>query len=231
MRTLWRWCRDRSVVPALLVVPDWHGRWPLTASPAFVDWVRGCAASGAEIFLHGERHDEVGLPRGWGDSLRAWGKTAREGEFLTLDERAARDRIERGLALLRTLGLSPIGFVPPAWLARWRACARAVSAAGLRYSEDDHAILVHDRPIGGPVDGAPVRRLPSPVVRWSGRTPVRAHGSAIVARARYRVQRRARYVRIALHPSDLDHPTTARSAAAELDRWLKDRPPSRYGEL
>lgn len=222
VRALWAMCRARDVTPALLLVPNWHGAWPLDESPAFVRWVRTCADAGAEILLHGERHDEVGAPRGWRDEVRAWGKTAREGEFLTLDERAARERIDRGLALFSRLGLNAAGFVPPAWLAR-AGCGRAVAAAGLRYSEDDGAILVHD------ARGA--RRIPSPVVRWSSRTPMQAYGSAAVAAVRWRVQRRARHLRLAFHPADLDHPATARSAATALDRWLADRPASRYTDL
>lgn len=222
VRALWEMCRQRGVVPALLVVPDWHGEWPLAQFPAFIHWLQECAHAGAEIFLHGQRHDEVGLPRTPRNAWRAWGKTAREGEFLTLDERAAGERIDRGLALFGRLGLDAIGFVPPAWLAR-PECGRAVAASGLRFGEDDRAIHAYD--------GPRVRRIPSPVVRWSSRTPVRAHGSALVAALRWHGQRRAPHVRIALHPSDLDHPTTARSVSFTLEQWLSDRRAMRYAEL
>ncbi len=220
MRALWEICGRHGVIPGLLVVPDWHGQWPLEADPAFVDWIRSRAAEGAELFLHGERHDEVGSPRGWRDSWRAWGKTAREGEFLTLDEGAAYARIARGVARLRALGLAPIGFVPPAWLAR-AGCERAVAAAGLRFSEDDRSILLHARG----------ERLPCPAVRWSGRTALRARGSAVVAAGRWMLQRGAAHVRLALHPADLDHPVTARSLAYWLERWVADRAPTGYAAL
>ena len=123
---LWTMCARHSVCPALLVVPNWHGDWPLARHPAFVGLAAGTRAQGADIVLHGERHDETGLPRGPGDALRAWGRTAREGEFLTLDEPAARERIDRGVALLNRLGLPPVGFVPPAWLVAGRlsSCGR-----------------------------------------------------------------------------------------------------------
>ena len=133
---LWALCAERRVAPGLLVVPDWHGGVPIEGDPACVAWVRARAAEGAEVFLHGERHDEVGSPRGWRDSVRALGRTNREGEFLTLGYDAARTRIDRGLARLRALGLAPIGFVPPAWLAR-PDTHRAVRDAGLAVSEDD----------------------------------------------------------------------------------------------
>ncbi len=66
VRQLWQLCREAGVVPALLVVPDWHGARPSSVTPS--SW-RGCAApyrEGAEIILHGERHDEAGRPRALG---------------------------------------------------------------------------------------------------------------------------------------------------------------------
>jgi uncharacterized protein len=217
---LWEICAARSVRPALLVVPDWHGRWPLEAHLPFVAWLRARAADGAEIVLHGERHDEVGLPRSLGDTLRAWGRTAREGEFLTLDGPAARERIVRGRARLQALGLEPVGFVPPAWLAR-EAGHRAVGGTGLGFSEDDRAILLFPSE----------RWLPSPVVRWSARTGVRAWGSVAVARARWTLQGRAPLPRIALHPQDLGHPATAAALGPTLDRWLARHRPIPYTAL
>jgi uncharacterized protein len=217
---LWAICAARGVRPALLVVPDWHGQWPLEAHLTFVAWLRARAADGAEIVLHGERHDEVGLPRSLGDTLRAWGRTAREGEFLTLDEPAARERIARGRARLQALGLEPVGFVPPAWLAR-EAGHRAVGGTGLGFSEDQRAILLF--PSG--------RWLPSPVVRWSARTGVRAWGSVAVARARWTLQGRAPLPRIAFHPQDLGHPATAAALGPTLDRWLARHRPIPYTAL
>ena len=217
---LWALCAGRGVRPALLVVPDWHGEWPLESYPSFVAWLLARANEGAEIVLHGERHDEAGLPRGLGDSMRAWGRTAREGEFLTLDGAAAHARIARGLARLRALGLEPVGFVPPAWLATGEG-HQAVGGVGLGFSEDDRAI--HLYPSG--------RRLPSPVVRWSARTSARAWGSVAVARARWTLQRRARLPRLAFHPQDLGHPATAAALGPTLDRWLARHAPIPYSAL
>jgi predicted deacetylase len=217
---LWTLCAERGLRPALLVVPEWHGAWPLEAHRDFVAWLRARAADGAEIVLHGERHDEVGLPRRLGDRLRAWGRTAGEGEFLTLDGPAAGERIGRGLARLRALGLEPVGFVPPAWLARDEG-HRAAGGAGLAFSEDDRGIRLF--PSG--------RRLRSPVVRWSARTPARAWASVGVARARWALQRASPIPRIALHPQDLAHPATARALGPTLDRWLARHRPLAYGAL
>jgi predicted deacetylase len=217
---LWQLCAERRVTPALLVVPDWHGGWPLDRHPDFVEWLRARAAEGAEIVLHGERHDETGLTRTLGDSLRAWGRTAREGEFLTLDAAGAGERIARGLACLRGHGLRPVGFVPPAWLAREEG-HRAVGSAGLGFSEDERSVRLF--PSG--------QRIPSPVVRWSARSPARAWGSAAVARARWMLQRGAPLLRVALHPQDLAYPATARSLVVNLDRWLRVHQPISYSSL
>jgi predicted deacetylase len=209
VRRLWEICARHRVVPALLVVPDWHGQWPLEDHPDFVAWLRARRADGAEIVLHGERHDEHGLSRSSADALRAWGRTAREGEFLTLDETAARARIERGVTRLVGLELSPVGFVPPAWLAT-EGGHQAVAAAGLEFSEDEGSIRLHRAG----------RRVRSPVLRWSTRTRFRALGSLAVARGRWTLQRRARFPRLALHPQDLSHPAVARSLEPTLARWL-----------
>jgi len=220
VEALWGLCAARGVLPGLLVIPDWHGVSPVESDPAFGAWVRSRAGEGAEIFLHGERHDEQGLPRTWRDELRAFARTNREGEFLTLGYDAARARIERGLARLRGIGLSPCGFVPPAWLAR-PATHEAAKDAGLGVSEDDGAIFVHR-------SGA---RLASPVVRWSGRTSFRAFASVAGARARWTLQRRSPVMRIALHPGDLAHTATARSVERSLDAWLAERPQGFYRQL
>ncbi len=217
---LWKLCRERQATPALLVVPDWHGQWPLRASPAYAQWIRDRAADGAEIFLHGERHDEVGSKRSWRDSQRAFGKTNREGEFLTLDHDAAFERIGRGLTLFAELGLSPIGFVPPAWLCR-QGTHTACAALDVPILEDDAAIYLTKTQV----------RLPSPVLRWSGRTDFRARGSAVQAAWRWRAQQNEPHFRIALHPMDLEHAITRQSVVDELDRWLDARPAKPYATL
>ncbi|HEY3011097.1 MAG TPA: DUF2334 domain-containing protein [Gemmatimonadales bacterium] len=217
---LWDLCALHGVTPALLVVPNWHGQWPLEEYPRFITWVRARADAGAEILLHGERHDEIGLRRGFWDHWRAWGKTKAEGEFLTLDAPAAGARLGPAVQRLRQLGLEPTGFVPPAWLAR-EATHWAAAAAGLRFSEDDRWIRLLPSGI----------RVRSPVIRWSARTPSRAWGSVAVAAARWLVQRRSRWPRIALHPGDLEHKATARSIGRTLHRWLGRHRPGRYADL
>lgn len=217
---LWELCSSYGVTPALLVVPDWHGAWPLEKHPEFLEWIRSRADRGAELMLHGERHDEAGLRRSAGDSWRAWGNTAGEGEFLTLDAPAARQRLCRALERVRQLGLEPTGFVPPAWLAR-ESTYDVAGSAGLRFSEDAASVILLPSK----------RRVRSPAVRWSARNPFRAWGSVAVAGARWLLQRGTGWPRIALHPRDLDHPATARSLQRTLERWLQEHHPGRYADL
>ena len=197
---LWEMCAARGLSPALLLVPDWHGEWPLGRHPGFVRWLHERVSGGAEIVLHGERHSR--------------------GEFRALERAAARERIDRGLGSLRALGLEPVGFVPPAWLAREDGHA-AVRDAGLGFSEDERSIRLF--PAG--------RRVASPAVRWSARTPARAWGSVAVARGRWLLQRRSRYARVAFHPQDYAHPRTTRDLPATLDRWLTRHSPISYAAL
>jgi len=220
VRTLWGYCTQRGIVPALLVVPNWHGAWPLRSCGEFVEWLHDCSARGADIALHGQRHDEHGLPRGLRDDLRAWGRTAREGEFLTFTRQAALRRISGGLDVLREVGLTPIGFVPPGWLMRAEA-RPAVGDAGLRFTEDAKRVLVFP---GG-------ERLPAPAVRWSARTPLRARASKWIADWKWELHRDERLVRLALHPQDLSHPATERSVLQALDRWPTKHTPVRYAAL
>ncbi|HEX5632057.1 MAG TPA: hypothetical protein VFX50_02480, partial [Gemmatimonadales bacterium] len=153
------------------------------------------------------------------DAARALGRTDGEGECLTLDAAALGELVRRGVARLRALGLEPAGFIPPAWLMRPGA-ERGVEAAGLRFTEDDRGVW---RFPGG--------RLDSPVVRWSARTSFRAWGSVVVAAARWRLQRGARVVRLALHPRDLSHPAVAASLERALAAWTAARPVGSYAAL
>ncbi|HVS08430.1 MAG TPA: DUF2334 domain-containing protein [Planctomycetota bacterium] len=210
---LWELCRARGATPALLVVPEWHGEWPLEDHPRFAAWLRERAAESAEILLHGERHDEMGSPRRPADHLRALGRTDGEGEFLTLGPEAARVRIARGVARLRALGLEPIGFVPPAWLGS-PAVHRAAGELGLGVSEDSRSVWLF--PPLAPAE----RRLRSPVLCWSGRSPARAWASSAVVAARSSRVAPGELLRIALHPADLDHRATAGAAARTLERWM-----------
>src|SRR5207244_2307289 len=206
---------------ALLVVPNWHGSWPLVEYPDFVAQLRERAANGAEILLHGWRHDEVGLPRSLAHRLRTVGRTDREGEFASLTPVEAAARIARGLAALRCAGLEPLGFVPPAWLAG-PTLPRVVREEGLTFTEDAHAVVA--------LNGQG-QRIAAPATCWSTRRSWRAAGSVVVASLRLRLERARPLVRVALHPPDADVPAVLASCRRTLVALLERRRLTTYREL
>ncbi|PYO80574.1 MAG: hypothetical protein DMD67_00200 [Gemmatimonadetes bacterium] len=206
---------------ALLVVPNWHGSWPLVEYPDFVAQLRERAANGAEILLHGWRHDEVGLPRSLAHRLRTFGRTDREGEFASLTPVEAAARIARGLAALRGAGLEPLGFVPPAWLAG-PTLPRVVREEGLTFTEDAHAVVA--------LNGQG-QRIAAPATCWSTRRSWRAAGSVVVASLRLRLERARPLVRVALHPPDADVPAVLASCRRTLVALLERRRLTTYREL
>lgn len=218
VQELWALCQSLDICPGLLVVPNWHGAHPVEEHRATVNWVQTGVQRGASVLLHGDRHDEVGLRRSASDHLVAAGRTAREGEFLTLDAAGAYQRIAVGVATLRALRLDPVGFVPPAWLAR-REHRRAVRQAGLALTEDAGAIWLVRRDV----------RVTSPTIRWSARTAWRARVSAWVAAAR--ATRRASLLRVALHPTDLHARVTAASVRRILPLLAEAATPLTYSAL
>ena len=113
---------------ALLVVPDWHGAWPLERHPAFVDDLLARQAAGVEIFCHGYRHDEAGTRRTLMQHVRVAGRTAAEAEFRIIPPDEAERRLDRGLELFRQLGIAPV--VHSASLATRRGRAGAAARAG-----------------------------------------------------------------------------------------------------
>lgn len=224
VETFWDLCVARGITPALFVVPHWHGQWKLEDDPRFCAWLRRAEAAGAEVFLHGERHDEVGARRRLLHELRALGRTAHEGEFLTLPQSVARNRVARGLKRLRSIGLDPIGFVAPAWL--WaREHIPVIADLGLRYSEDESSIHLLARSMA----------VRSPVIRWSARSAWRARASVAVAAVRRMLERGqsggSSLLRIALHPQDLRSAPVRRSLLLTLDHYASRALPTPYSGI
>jgi predicted deacetylase len=217
---LWAMCVARDIHPALFVVPHWHGAWPLGDHARFARWVAERQAAGAECFLHGFRHDEIGVRRSWSAALRAIGRTAGEGEFLSLDYEAAMTRMHRGARALASASIDPVGFVAPAWLdtADTRRAARDL---GFTITEDATGIVALR-------SGAQVA---APAVRWSARTSARAATSCVVARTRRYLHANEPVVRVALHPRDLHHRAVAESLRGALQWWRRDRSVVTYQQV
>jgi predicted deacetylase len=212
-----RWGLDR---PALFVVPDWHGEWPLDAHEAFVADLRVREQAGAEIFLHGYRHDEVGHRRSATDRLRVFGRTAASAEFMFLSEQETAERLDRGLTMFRGVGLDPVGFVPPAWLfaSHTRRLARD---RGLSLTES--FVWLEDL-------DARERRF-APALSWSTARSWRSHLTAGIGSVRSRMSWLQPVIRVSIHPPDIDVPAARRSLERVLSRLSSMRSLGTYRGL
>jgi len=204
---------------ALLVVPEWHGAWPLSAHLDFTAMLRERQRAGAEVFLHGLRHDEVGSRRTALHHLRTWGRTDREAEFLPLEADEAGRRVERGTDALRAGGMEPVGFVPPAWF-HGPGLHDVLRARGFPLTEDAFSVIRL-------TDG---RRFRAPAVQWSTRNSWRAVAGVGIAAVRRPFDRPRALLRLAIHPPDIDSPAVAGSLRSSLAALLAERRAIAYRE-
>lgn len=202
---------------ALLVVPDWHGLWPLERHPGFVDHLLARQAAGVEIFLHGYRHDEVGYRRSLRQRLTIAGRTARQAEFFVIPPAEASRRLDLGLALCYRLGLQPVGFVPPAWL-HGPGSLRELARRGLECTEG-FARITHV---------AQGTHRWAPALSFSTARPWRSHLTAGIGRLRPALEARRALVRVAIHPPDIVQPVVAVALRRVLERLLRNREPTTY---
>lgn len=210
-------CAAVGAHPALLVVPNFHGQWPLGDHPEFCARLRELQAAGHEVYLHGYFH-EAGMAPLTGDSSgRAGGMrrllaqrigSAGEAELSDISASEARRRLELGEDMFARAGLRADGFVPPAWsMPRWMhdvLCER-----GYRFTEDH--LRVYD----------PLRQRARPTVllNYASRSPGRLVSTVLWCRT----ARRARALlpaRIAIHPGDMHHPLLRHEIDVLLD-WAR----------
>ncbi len=208
---------EAGVRPALLVVPDFHGRARLADHPAFVDRLRSLEADGHEIYLHGYYHRARGFhePREGGNAARP--SRARyffaqrvvsggEAEFSDVSPVEAEERLDAGERMLRDAGLTIKGFVAPAWSMPPFVLA-LLAQRGYEYTEDH--VRVYD-PAGR-------RARPSVVLNFASRTPARLFSSALYCRVA-RPARRFLPARVAIHPADMRF-LFLRREVRDLLRW------------
>ncbi len=214
-------CHEVGVRPALLVVPDFHGRAPLAEAPAYQAKLRALEASGHEMYLHGyfhrarpwEEHAASGAARG-GAGLLARARHAYaqrivsggEAEFSDVSRAEAEERLDRGERVLRDAGLTIRGFVAPAWsMPAWVMPLLAERRYGFT---EDHT-RVYD-----PSRGA---SRASVVLNFASRSPGRLFSTVAYCRAA-RPARRFLPARIAIHPADVRF-TLLRGEIASLLHW------------
>lgn len=195
---------EAGAKPALLVVPDFHGKAPLLDYPAYVDRLRRLAEDGHEIYLHGYYHRS----RAWDDEARD-AKESRdvgarlrhvfaqkvvsgsEAEFSDVSREEALRRLDDGERVLRDAGLPIAGFIAPAWsMPSW--VLELLGERGYRFTEDHLRIY----------DPSRARSKPSVVLNYASRTPARLLSSVAWCRIA-RPARRVLPARIAIHPADM----------------------------
>ncbi len=199
---------------SLLVIPDHHHRGRFVEDEMFCEWLRALVAAGHEVVAHGYYHQRE---RRGGEGIAARLVTERytagEGEFFDLPEDEATIRLERAKSEFAVAGLSPTGFIAPAWLLGDEAM-RAVRRAGFRYTTR----------IGQIEDFAGegrIYRSQSLVysVRAAWRRVVSLGWNSLLLRA----LRHRPLVRIGLHPPDWRFPAIRRHAQNCLVRALAGR--------
>ena len=220
---------ERLGVPAVtyLLVPNFHGQAPVEADRTFVDWCRSSRPYAVDWFLHGLLHQEDVRPTVPAVPERVSARAARrfltdgEGEFLALRGGALATRMQSGVDVFtRVLGAPPKGFVAPAWLYNDELFP-ALERAGIRFTESHFHVF--DLPAG--------RITPAPVITWATRSRLHRVGSCTSAAVERTVWRGRAVLRLALHPSDVDHPSIVASICRTLDVVRRDRQIATYEEI
>jgi len=197
---------------ALLVVPDYHGLGRADRDERFCEFLRSRTQRGDEVVLHGYWHRDAASPdRGLRDWFERRVCTAGEGEFSRLDRHAARTRILRGLAVLRSAGMHPSGFVTPAWLIS-PGTRDALDSLPLQYCATRDFILTLKND----------RRIAAPSLVVSSRSPWRRVASPLWNHVRLGCRQQSEVLRAALHPGDIRYPEI-RSLWRVLFGHLADR--------
>jgi predicted deacetylase len=203
-------CHANGVRPALLVVPDFHGRAPLLSDTQLCARLRDLQANGHEVYLHGffhqarERYDRIR-----GGNRLAWLFAQRivsggEAEMSDISAAEGSMRIDEGERVLERAGLRIDGFVAPAWsMPPW--LLPALRARGYRFTEDHLRIY----------DPAAGRACPSVVLNWASRSPIRLLSTVAWCRAAKHA-RALLPARIAIHPGDMRY----RLLRGEIERLL-----------
>jgi predicted deacetylase len=212
-------CASVGARPALLVVPNFHGTWPLADHPEFASRLRALQASGHEIYLHGFFHKaregaKKGLAGFWAQRIVSGG----EAEFRAVTRDEAEARLIDGEAALEAAGLRVDGFVAPAWaMESW--LMPILARRGYAFTEDHTHVY----------DPANGKKRASVVLNFASRTPGRLFSSV----AWCRVAKHARAVvpaRVAIHPADMQF-QLLRAETRDLLAWAKGDVVARGADL
>jgi predicted deacetylase len=207
---------------SLLVIPDHHCRGNIAADPAFGAWLRGLVAAGHEAVLHGYAHQRERRAHE-SASTRFFTRfyTAGEGEFFDIAYNDARALLSRGRdALTQCAGVSPAGFIAPAWLLS-AGGEEAARNLGFEYTTRLKSVS----------DLASRRVHRSQSLCWSVRSRWRRVVSLGWNRLLFQALRPNPLLRLSIHPPDIGHPAIWRQVRLLASEALADREPITYQEF
>jgi predicted deacetylase len=210
LRDLRDWGVEKT---SLLVIPDHHQKGHFLKNFEFCEWLRQKVTEGHEAVVHGYYHQRPRkLSESASERVITSIYTAGEGEFFDLEESAASERLLQAKAEFTEAGLSPIGFIAPAWLLGAEA-ERAVKSAGFDYTTrlSEVSDLRNDR----------VMRSQSLV--YSVRAGWRRQISLLWNAFLFRRLQTASLMRLGLHPPDRDFSQIWRQIQQLALRALADR--------
>lgn len=205
-------------VCSLLVVPDYHRQGLATRDRQFVSWLRDLELDGHEIVIHGYFHER---PRRPNETLRdkflTRFYTHHEGEFYDLDYEEALRRITNARDEFRASGLTPRGFIAPAWLLN-REGERAARDAELEYTT--RLRTVRDLRSG--------EEFPARSMVYSVRTGWRRAVSCAWNAGLLQFLENNPLLRLSIHPPDYSHRAIWRQILRLIDKIDETRTPTTY---
>jgi Predicted deacetylase len=205
-------------VCSLLVVPNYHGLGCSTKDRGFVRWLQDLESKGHEIVIHGYFHER---PRRDGENIsqkiftRFYTKD--EGEFYDLEYDEAFRRISQAREEFTAAGLTPRGFIAPAWL---------LGAPGERAAAD--AELEYTTRLTGVRDLRSGENYSARTLAYSVRSGWRRTTSLAWNNLLARQLAEAPLARVSIHPPDRDHPEIWRQVLRLTESLLENRTATTY---
>ncbi len=203
---------------SLLVVPDHHGHGHFLGDAAFCEWLLVRAQAGHEVVIHGYYHQRARRENeDWKTRMTTQVYTADEGEFYDMDHATAATLVAQAREDFRQLGLTPDGFVAPAWLLSAEA-ETAVREAGCEYTTR----------LRGVIDLRTGRRTKSQALVWSARSAWRRAMSIVWNGTLFGFLAGNPLLRISIHPVDVHHRGIWAQVRKLVAAALRDRAPFTY---
>ncbi|MNM41619.1 hypothetical protein D3C81_524380 [compost metagenome] len=192
-----------------LVVPDFHKRDSLAFAPGLRSMLDRRLQRGDELVLHGYYHaDDSPPPRSVRDYFMRRIYT-HEGEFYSLDQGVALERLHAGITLFQRFDWPLAGFVAPAWLMS-EGTRQALRSLPLKYTSDPQ--YLYQLPQFTPIS--------APGLVCSARSAWRRGLSRLACELQAARLSQAPVIRLGLHPVDMRHGFTRRYWMCTLQQLL-----------